>query len=851
MQMLHLLNLRSQNSKIMRDIFKNFLSFSLVLIISLFSCIPAKAEVTPQLRERLNQQRESIFQWSATCIGEREKNNKPKLANLEGTATKFASNGDCDTGDSVLFNALICSSGEWMGCEAVKRAQGKDGRWWRSEQHVDIDKDINADDSKKKDTFSGDHALGVMLYLVEARNKGGIELIEARQRATKWMNWMNWPQRLPDVSFPEIDIFNIIWDLINGKDPNIDFPELSKVYPNGFCKDAQDDKCILYPWYLETMYHVWQYLGLEPHPLMTQVHKSMDKKFVVEGRETTTRRIVYAFQNGLSEPGFRSHIASIHLYIFKKLGLDDLNSITLWSPLKPGSVNNPFLLYLRDGSTNQISNLLMSHIQQVSKPRIRIQWYLERDIREEPYKESMGWDLITMSNFLIEQQLVGNFQWRDQLYFADRGYFCRYADRSEYESNGGVFSERVTIPNSIDISLNLDGVCTGKTKLRNRSWRHEDAYQLKLSLINFLPQITDWLRTSNALIDNFDKILSIENQKIASLQSWIEQNLNAVLSPSVTISSVNSLIEEYASKTDSDDTKICRTKRESISALTALRGKNKVIERIFTEYLPVLSSNNLAYFPTTKALLETGLKNLSALFDRLTSIINKNNITETPDVCVAFQALPVVYNFRIQEANVDSVTQQLGELNDELKQKLNDLEEDIRKNEMVENFKRSLLSIEAEFTESILKGYSNEALLVADTVEQRIDKLLSLAKQINGLTPSEITRLEDIANESSVNIQVESANNLSFSSLPILALRRLEKLRIQIAEVDEAVLGNTSLKTQWSQGPRQEIYAIFGIEPDRLLRLPRFSNEDDVLNYDATLALLESRLYTFRQLNRI
>lgn len=32
-------------------------------------------------------------------------------------------------GDSVLFNALLCYSGERRGCAAVRASQGPDGRW--------------------------------------------------------------------------------------------------------------------------------------------------------------------------------------------------------------------------------------------------------------------------------------------------------------------------------------------------------------------------------------------------------------------------------------------------------------------------------------------------------------------------------------------------------------------------------------------------------------------------------------------------------------------------------------------------------------------------------------------------
>src|SRR4051812_26493414 len=48
----------------------------------------------------------------------------------------------CDDGDMTLFNGLLCLAGveevdrdgkkQFIGCDAVRKSQGSDGRWWRS-----------------------------------------------------------------------------------------------------------------------------------------------------------------------------------------------------------------------------------------------------------------------------------------------------------------------------------------------------------------------------------------------------------------------------------------------------------------------------------------------------------------------------------------------------------------------------------------------------------------------------------------------------------------------------------------------------------------------------------------------
>src|SRR5712664_1853578 len=42
----------------------------------------------------------------------------------------------CDDGDMTLFNGMLCSSDDARGCDAVRGAQGSDGRWWRSPRRI-------------------------------------------------------------------------------------------------------------------------------------------------------------------------------------------------------------------------------------------------------------------------------------------------------------------------------------------------------------------------------------------------------------------------------------------------------------------------------------------------------------------------------------------------------------------------------------------------------------------------------------------------------------------------------------------------------------------------------------------
>lgn len=46
--------------------------------------------------------------------------------------------GQCNDGDSVIFNGVLCASGDDRGCDAVRRSQAPDGEFWRSPRKVGV-----------------------------------------------------------------------------------------------------------------------------------------------------------------------------------------------------------------------------------------------------------------------------------------------------------------------------------------------------------------------------------------------------------------------------------------------------------------------------------------------------------------------------------------------------------------------------------------------------------------------------------------------------------------------------------------------------------------------------------------
>jgi hypothetical protein len=65
------------------------------------------------------------------------------------------------TRDALLFDGLLCFSGEQSSCAAVKASQDPSGRFWRSPENIGKEGDS---------AFSPDMALGPLLYFVKTRD---------------------------------------------------------------------------------------------------------------------------------------------------------------------------------------------------------------------------------------------------------------------------------------------------------------------------------------------------------------------------------------------------------------------------------------------------------------------------------------------------------------------------------------------------------------------------------------------------------------------------------------------------------------------------------------------------------
>ena len=113
----------------------------------------------------------------------------------------------CDVGDALLFDGILCLSGEAASCVAVRNAQGPDGRMWRAQTRIG---------KESVNSFSRDMSLGVLAYLVATKDV---------QLALQWMNWI-------------------------------------QNHDGKTCSRATDNRCSFTPGFWNLFGDVWKYLGL-------------------------------------------------------------------------------------------------------------------------------------------------------------------------------------------------------------------------------------------------------------------------------------------------------------------------------------------------------------------------------------------------------------------------------------------------------------------------------------------------------------------------------------------------------------------------------------------------------------
>ncbi|HYX38024.1 MAG TPA: hypothetical protein VE954_33400 [Oligoflexus sp.] len=263
----------------------------------------------------------------------------------------FPSKQDCDDGDSVIFNGLLCMVGEQQGCETVRASQDADGRFWRSPRR-------NPGNLGEDKSFSRDQTLGVLLYLAKTQD---------RDAALRWMAWIE-DNRYCGITNP----------LSGG----------CTVFGYRVCRDDKEI-CDLRPGTWALFHRVWEHLGL---PTTREMRKN-------EGMDISDIELIAIDK---ARPGYELHLKAVAAFLRMTIGSSVSRSHAMAQRLHDRQEGNPFFQVLAEGPSEELSRRLL---QLCPKPGDdlgfrRYQWAWERDTANEAWRESMGWDCIFMGRLL-------------------------------------------------------------------------------------------------------------------------------------------------------------------------------------------------------------------------------------------------------------------------------------------------------------------------------------------------------------------------------------------------------------------------------------------------------------------
>ncbi|WP_133118189.1 hypothetical protein [Rhizobium hidalgonense] len=258
--------------------------------------------------------------------------------------------GGYDDGDMSIFGGLLCLSGEAEGCELVRRAQSRNGQFWRSPARAD---------SKTDDQFSGDQFKGLAAYWAGTGDSDSLEKY--------------------------LDSVSAKWTPYPSKATNI-----VKMY-NG-CTDDPGGKCNIID-------EEWRWLNIFAAKLGVDAHVPTDAKdYAAKFGDPVGMLPWKAIINKL---GYRSHLVGVEIYISKKLGIADPRLDAAAEILAGRQPDNPFFLYLARGKDARVADLVRKKCVIDPAKQKWTQWSWERTESDHAWMDSMGWDCIFMINNLL------------------------------------------------------------------------------------------------------------------------------------------------------------------------------------------------------------------------------------------------------------------------------------------------------------------------------------------------------------------------------------------------------------------------------------------------------------------
>jgi hypothetical protein len=315
--------------------------------------------------------------------------------------------GQCNDGDGVIFNGVLCVSGDDRGCDAVKRSQGPNGQFWRSPRKV------GGALSGNETGFSPDHVLGVWAYVAQKRDGEAFR---------NWINWIDGQPR-PRVceddkctfgpsDCPMLDMLALLVHESNKVcDPQHKVLDATKKLVTDLQANFNDAIARLYkiPG-SDILRPVVEPLKLSFNSSLDVARKASDKSEELRIQAATYARalsgapsLIVAINALVNEPGPAQWDAAVEVLLMKKFvglnvpGFNDAASI-----LALKQRENPFFEYVAHGPTDRMFNQIFAKCPapENDPPHARFQWAWERvdDEQPPPWKQTMYWDCLAVAN---------------------------------------------------------------------------------------------------------------------------------------------------------------------------------------------------------------------------------------------------------------------------------------------------------------------------------------------------------------------------------------------------------------------------------------------------------------------
>lgn len=307
--------------------------FALVLVLCV-ACSHAKPDdepsgLTDAQRAGVGGVRDSVQSWAET---------KEEL----GVLVRVKGGSD---GDAVIFNGLLCASGDLVGCVVVKASQGPDGRVWRSPGRVGVE---------EVDSFSRDQLLGGLLYVVKTGDKDFLN---------RWRDWIT--------------------------------------DEGGLCKEDTDQRCRFTP----ITVALWNYVAARVDgaklPLSIVAASDPGPRTVGFVGLPPAADISYEVLAKTTPAGFALHLLAIQIFV-KRVANDWNGALqNAAKTLAKREPRNAFFRYLRDGVDGGVADLVIE-LAPKEKPAKTNQWSFEREDDESAWLASCGWEFIFIANLLLD-----------------------------------------------------------------------------------------------------------------------------------------------------------------------------------------------------------------------------------------------------------------------------------------------------------------------------------------------------------------------------------------------------------------------------------------------------------------